>query len=318
MDTVERTRTRAPARGPGPEQAVVVHDLVKDYPAVRALKGVSFEVGAGEFFGLLGPNGAGKTTLVETLTGLTTATSGTVAVLGHDPARRDGDFLRSIGMQTQSPAFFAKLTVGEHLSTMAALHEVGSQRAREAADRVGLADHWDRRVEQLSGGQRQRVGIAAAVLHHPRVQFFDEPTAALDPEARRRLLDLLATLRGDGTTVVYTTHHLSEAEELCDRVAIVDEGRIVAIDRPSDLIAREGGATEVFVPATRLSLTAAEALVPGSGAELVGDRVRLRPKRLGEALAAVERAVGLDGVETRTPRLEDVYLRLTGKVLDDE
>jgi ABC-type multidrug transport system ATPase subunit len=298
--------------------AIEVRDVVKQYPAVRALDGVSFDVGQGEFFGLLGPNGAGKTTLVETLTGLATATSGTVRVLGHDPARREGDFLRSIGMQTQTPAFFAKLTVGEHLSTMAALQEADPALAREAAGRVALSAAWDRRVDQLSGGQRQRVAIAAAVLHHPRVLFLDEPTAALDPDARRRLLDLLATLRGDGTTVVYTTHHLSEAEELCDRIAIVDEGRIVAVDRPSDLIAREGGATEVFVPVARLSLTRALALVPGADAELVGERVRLRPIHLGEALTAIEAAVGLAGVETRSPRLEDVYLRLTGKVMDDE
>ncbi|MFD7510852.1 ABC transporter ATP-binding protein [Streptomyces sp. NPDC059853] len=297
---------------PTADPAVELSDIHKNYGPQRAVDGISFTIARGEFFGLLGPNGAGKTTLIEIMEGLRRADSGTVTVLGHRPWPRDTALLPRIGLQTQSSAFFVRLTAREHLSTVAALYRAEPAAVDRTLARVGLTDRAGVRVEDLSGGQRQRLAIASALVHDPELIFLDEPTAALDPQARRELWQVLRELKGAGRTIVYTTHHLDEAEALCDRVAIVVDGKVTALDTPNRLIAAGSTATRLVVPADRLTLEAARALPGVIGATLDGDAVILETADAGPLLAAVERAAGgLHGVRTRTATLEDVYLQLT-------
>jgi ABC-2 type transport system ATP-binding protein len=220
---------------------IEIEGLRKRYGPRKAVDGVTLSVREGEFFGVLGPNGAGKSTLVEIVEGLRPADSGSVRVFGRPPWPRDLNLLARMGIQTQSSAFFTRHTAREHLRRVAALHRIPRSRADEVMALVGLDDSADTRVEKLSGGQRQRLAIASALTHDPELLFLDEPTAALDPLARKQLWGLLKSL--SDRTVVYTTHHLDEAETLCDRVAILQRGQIVAVDTPAGLRERTGSAT---------------------------------------------------------------------------
>ncbi|MEV1011520.1 ABC transporter ATP-binding protein [Streptomyces sp. NPDC049881] len=293
--------------------AVVLDGVHKTYGGVRAVDGVSFTIARGEFFGLLGPNGAGKTTLIEIMEGLRRADAGTVAVLGTPPWPRDTALLPKLGVQTQSSAFFVRLTAAEHLRTVAALYGADGDAAARTLRSVGLDEQADVRVEDLSGGQRQRLAIGAALVHDPELIFLDEPTAALDPQARRSLWRVLRDLKSAGRTIVYTTHHLDEAEALCDRVAIMAKGRVTALDSPHRLIAGNTTVTRLLVPAERLGVDTARELPGVLRADLDGDVVVLQAADAGPVLAAVAEVAGLQGVQTRTPTLEDVYLTLTGQ-----
>ncbi|TDC66457.1 ABC transporter ATP-binding protein [Streptomyces hainanensis] len=303
--------------GEAPPPAVVLDDVRKSYGAVRAVDGISFTIARGEFFGLLGPNGAGKTTLIEIMEGLRQADSGRVTVLGARPWPRDTALLPRLGVQTQSSAFFVRLTAAEHLRTVAALYRADRAAVDRTLGTVGLTEQADVRVEDLSGGQRQRLAIASALVHDPELIFLDEPTAALDPQARRGLWRVLSDLKRAGRTIVYTTHHLDEAEALCDRVAIVAGGRVTALDTPSRLVAQSTSATRLLVPAERLTVAAAAALPGVRHAELDGDVVVLETLDAGPLLAEIAEVAGLQGVRTRTASLEDVYLRLTDQLGDD-
>ena len=295
---------------PGP--ALVIDDVHKRYGSTRAVDGVSFTVARGEFFGLLGPNGAGKTTLIEILEGQRKADSGTVKVLDTSPWPRDVALLPRLGVQTQASAFFVRLTAREHLRTVAALYRTDDAAAERALASVGLTDQGDVRVDDLSGGRRQRLAIASALVHDPELIFLDEPTAALDPQARRALWQVLRELKGEGRTIVYTTHHLDEAEALCDRVAIMVDGKIAALDSPGKLIAAASPVTRLLVPAGRLTLAAAQAIPGVDRATEEADAIVLETLESGRVLAAVDEITGLQGVRTRTASLEDVYLALTG------
>jgi ABC-type multidrug transport system ATPase subunit/Zn-dependent protease len=305
-------RRRSPASRPSPAEAIVLHDVRKRYGAVTALAGVSVTVERGEFFGLLGPNGAGKTTLVEIATGLRQADSGTVRVLGQSPWPRNLGLLPRLGVQTQSSAFFLRLSAAEHLHTVAALHGVGGRAVARALRTVGMSEHANVRVEALSGGQRQRLAIATALLPDPEVIFLDEPTAALDPQARRDLWRILRDLKASGRTVVYTTHHLDEAEALCDRVAIVVAGSVVALDTPHNLARSRESGVQLLVPAERLTVDQARLLAGVDSAVLDRDHVVLHTSTAGSVLQQVDALAGLHGVRTRTTSLEDVYLELAG------
>ncbi|MEU4130575.1 ABC transporter ATP-binding protein [Streptomyces wuyuanensis] len=301
-----------PTAGPQDGPAVVLDAVHKRYGAVHAVDGVSLTVPRGEFFGLLGPNGAGKTTLVEIMEGQRRADSGTVTVLGRSPWPRDPALLTRIGVQTQSSAFFVRLTAREHLRTVAALYRVDDAAAERALASVGLTEQGGTRVDDLSGGQRQRLAIASALVHEPELIFLDEPTAALDPQARRALWQVLRDLKGAGRTIIYTTHHLDEAEELCDRVAILVDGRVAALDSPGRLIEQGSPTIRLLVPAERLDLETARGIPGVERATLEGDSVVLETLDAGNVLAAVDALAGLRGVRTRTSGLEDVYLQLTG------
>ncbi|WP_435735401.1 ABC transporter ATP-binding protein [Cellulosimicrobium sp. PMB13] len=292
--------------------AIDVVGLHKSYGDVHAVDGISLRVATGEFLGILGPNGAGKTTLIEVVEGLREPDAGTVRVLGEDPHPRNRALLPRIGVQTQSSAFFTRLTAREHLRTMAALYGLGDREADAALERVSLVEKADARVNKLSGGQRQRLAIASALVHDPELVFFDEPTAALDPQARRDLWRLLLELKGDGKTIVYTTHHLEEAETLCDRVAIVSGGRIVALGSPRDLIGEADPRVQLVVPRRRLDRDTAATLPGVIQVDVEGEDLVLTTEDAGSLLTAISAAVGLDGIRTRTASLEDVYLDLIG------
>ncbi|GLZ43384.1 ABC transporter ATP-binding protein [Actinokineospora sp. NBRC 105648] len=297
----------------GAGDAIVVGDIRKSYGDLHAVDGVSFAVGHGEFFGILGPNGAGKTTTLEIIEGLREPDSGSVRLLGHNPFPRDTALLPRIGVQLQASAFFDKLTAREQLETFAALYGVGAERARETLELVGLADKADTREDKLSGGQRQRLSIACALVHDPDIVFLDEPTAALDPQARRNLWDVLRAIRARGKTIVYTTHYLDEAEILCDRVAIMDQGRILAMDTPAALVRGLDAPTRIILERGSLPAEAAAAL-PGAD-EVTEDEqsLTISSRTPAPLLAALAERGTLDGLQVRTATLEDVFLQLTGR-----
>ncbi|GAA3776295.1 ABC transporter ATP-binding protein [Plantactinospora mayteni] len=305
MNAVEQTDVE-----PGP--AIVLTEVRKRYGDVHAVAGVSLTVQRGEFFGLIGPNGAGKTTLIEIVEGLREPTSGSVSVLGLPPTPRNPALLPRIGVQTQTSAFFVRLTAREHLETVAALYGVPPEAAERTLELVGLTAAANTRVNEVSGGQRQRLAIASALVHDPELLFLDEPTAALDPKARRDLWRLLRDLKAAGKTIVYTTHHLDEAEALCDRVAILVGGAVRALGSPRELIGGSELPTRVTIPAGRISLEQAKEL---DGADQVvlddGDLV-VETRTPGRVLAALGATGELDGVQTRMVTLEDIYLELTG------
>jgi ABC-2 type transport system ATP-binding protein len=216
-------------------QIVVAKDLRKRYGIVQAVDGVSFEIAEGEVFGILGPNGAGKTTTLEMIEGMRTIDSGSAIVDGIDVAREPRAVKARIGIQLQASSFFDELNLVELLELFGHLYERQVDAAALLAD-VELTEKSRSQVKTLSGGQKQRFSIASALVNEPRVLFLDEPTTGLDPQARRHLWGLVRQIRERGHTVVLTTHYMEEAEELCDRVAIMDRGVIVALDTPQRLV----------------------------------------------------------------------------------
>ena len=247
--------------------------LRKSYGQVKAVDGVSFEVQPGEFFGILGPNGAGKTTTLEMIEGLRQPDSGEVTVLGVPAWPRNQTLLPRIGVQLQASSFFERLTAREQLQTFASLYGVPAGRADEMLGVVGLEDQAGTRTEKLSGGQAQRLSIACALVHGPELLFLDEPTGALDPQARRNLWDLLRQINAEGRTVVLTTHHMDEAETLCDRVAIMDHGKILEEGPPAALVRRLDQPLRISVESGLVAADAARAL---AGPGTAGQRDRRR------------------------------------------
>lgn len=217
------------------QNIIEVENLSKDYDQKTVVKGISFSVKKGEIFGILGPNGAGKTTTLEMIETLREIDGGTAKIDGINVSDEPDKIKYIIGVQQQSPAFMDKVTLVEQLEQFASTY--GERvNARNLLSEVGLEDKAKSFVENLSGGQRQRFSIVASLVHRPKVFFMDEPTTGLDPQARRNLWELVQEVRDKGTTVVLTTHYMEEAEVLCDRVAIMDNGQIIAIDTPANLI----------------------------------------------------------------------------------
>ncbi len=218
-----------------PENIITVKNLQKSFGDVKAVRGISFEVKKGEVFGMLGPNGAGKTTTLEMLEGLRKSDSGDIFVAGVNVCEDQSKVKALIGVQLQSSAFFDNLTLEELIKFFSSLYGVRVD-AMRVLEEVGLTEKAKTQVKKLSGGQKQRFSIASALVNRPEVLFLDEPTTGLDPQARRHLWDLIRDINGKGMTVVITTHYMDEAEELCDRVAVVDKGQIIDIDSPANLI----------------------------------------------------------------------------------
>jgi ABC-2 type transport system ATP-binding protein len=293
--------------------AIAVDDVRKAYGDLKAVDGVSFTIDEGEFFGILGPNGAGKTTTLEIIEGLREPDTGTVELLGQKPWPRNIALLPRIGVQLQATAFFDKLTAREQLQTFAALYGVPTVRVDEMLELVGLTDKAGTREDKLSGGQRQRLSIACALIHDPDIVFLDEPTAALDPQARRNLWDVLRAIQERGKTILYTTHYLDEAEILCDRVAIMDRGRILAMDPPATLVRGLDAPTRVILERGSLLVADAKAL-PGAD-DVTEDEVSLTiaTRSPADLLSALAERRALAGLQVRTATLEDVFLELTGR-----
>lgn len=306
----EPERVRLPAVT---DTAIAVDGVRKSYGDLNAVDGVSFSVGEGEFFGILGPNGAGKTTTLEIIEGLREPDGGTVRLFGESPWPRNRALLPRIGVQLQSTAFFDKLTAREQLQTFASLYGVDGVRIDDMLELVGLTDKAGTREDKLSGGQRQRLSIACALIHDPDIVFLDEPTAALDPQARRNLWDVLRAIQERGKTILYTTHYLDEAEILCDRVAIMDHGKILAMDPPATLVRGLDAPTRVILE--RGSLTTADATALPGADDVTEDELSLTiaTRSPADLLTALADRRALAGLQVRTATLEDVFLDLTGR-----
>ncbi len=214
---------------------ITVKDLVKHYPEVKAVNGISFEVYEGEIFGLLGPNGAGKTTTLEIIETLREKSSGEVTVYGMSVDKDSNEIKKIIGVQLQAAGYYPALTLNELLVLFSGLYNV-KVNVHDMLKLVGLDDRSKSKYKELSGGQKQRFSICTTLINKPKIVFLDEPTTGLDPQARRNLWELIQQIRQQGTTVVITTHYMDEAETLCDRVAIIEKGKIIALDTPDKLI----------------------------------------------------------------------------------
>ena len=214
---------------------ISVNELVKNYGTFHAVKGISFDVYEGEIFGLLGPNGAGKSTTLEIIETLRTKTSGSVRVAEFDLDKQPNEIKKIIGVQLQTSGFYPNLNLLQLMDLFAGLYN-RKVNAIELLEMVNLKDKAKSKVKELSGGQKQRFSIATTLINDPRIVFLDEPTTGLDPQARRNLWDLVKGIQARGTTVIITTHYMDEAEYLCDRVAIIDSGKIVALNSPDQLI----------------------------------------------------------------------------------
>ena len=275
--------------------AVAVSDLRKAYGEVEAVRGISFEIASGEIFGLLGPNGAGKTTTVEILEGYRKRDAGSVTVLGADPARASDAWREQIGVVLQSSAMYQTLSVAESLALFAGYYE-RPRAVDEVVQLIGLEEKRDAHVRTLSGGQRRRLDLGLALVGDPDLLFLDEPTTGFDPQARRRAWESISSLRSLGKTILLTTHYLDEAERLCDRVAVLRDGRIAAMGRPGELTG---------------ALPPTEIRYRQNGRDVV---LRTEePTRLLNELTQKALAEGreLEALEVRRPSLEEVYLSLT-------
>jgi ABC-2 type transport system ATP-binding protein len=214
---------------------ISVKDLVKNYGAFEAVKSISFDVYEGEIFGLLGPNGAGKSTTLEIIETLRAKTSGKIIVNNYDIDKEASSIKKIIGVQLQTSGYYPGLNLVELIKLFGGLYNQ-SVDPIELLKKVNLVDKAKSKVKELSGGQKQRFSIATTLINHPKIIFLDEPTTGLDPQARRNLWDLIKEIRNNGTTVIITTHYMDEAEQLCDRIAIMDEGKIIQLDSPEKMI----------------------------------------------------------------------------------
>lgn len=302
-------------------------NLTKRYHGdVDALRGLDLEIRAGECFGLLGPNGAGKTTTIEILEGLLEPTSGIVEILGLNWGRQDRDLREQLGISLQETKLPEKLTVIEVLRLFRSFFQQGHP-PEEALARVELNEKADTWVKNLSGGQRQRLAVACALVGDPKILFLDEPTTGLDPQSRRQLWEIIRQFKKDGGTVLLTTHYMDEAERLCDRVAIIDHGKIIALGSPMELIAELGGEHVVefaleFEVLEGFSLDPLRELASVQSVREEGEGFCLHviePHLAIPALIAHLQTAGwsLSRLTTRHASLEDVFVKLTGRHLRD-
>jgi ABC-2 type transport system ATP-binding protein len=307
--------------------AIECRDLRKTYDGkVEAVRGLSFEIQTGECFGLLGPNGAGKTTTIEILEGLSQPTSGQVFILGHNWKDNEREMREWLGISLQETRLSEKLTVSETVNLFASFYR-NPRSSEEVLEQLQLTEKADSWVGKLSGGQRQRLAVATALVCNPRILFLDEPTTGLDPQSRRQLWDIIRVFQREGGTVLLTTHYMDEAERLCDRLAIVDHGEIIAEGSPADLIDRLGGHHVVEFAVSGNSdgdaleawrgLPSVESVREDNG--MIALNVKEPHLTIPALLDAVRRqGSALQHLTTRQASLEDVFVRLTGRHLREE
>jgi ABC-2 type transport system ATP-binding protein len=302
--------------------AVSCHDLRKYYPDVKAIDGLDLSVVTGECFGLLGPNGAGKTTTIEILEGLTTPDSGEVRVLGLTWDKNERELRERIGISLQETQLGDKLTVFETIRLFRALYRSGPD-PEQLIRELSLEEKRNSRVGKLSGGQKQRLAAACALVGDPDILFLDEPTTGLDPQSRLQLWEVVARFRSTGGTVVLTTHYMEEAERLCDRVAIVDHGRLIAVGSPRELIARLEAANIIeFTSDPPLESAIFDGLPGFHGCTRRKDGWLLRVDSLAEAVPQVITLIERNNAKlvtlsTHAATLEDLFVSLTGRELRD-
>jgi ABC-2 type transport system ATP-binding protein len=307
-----------------PDSAIYVQGLRKSYGALEAVKGIDFEVQSGEVFGLLGPNGAGKTTTVEILEGLRPRTAGEVRVLNFDPDRQKKELKDRIGACLQATNLPDKITVREALDFFGSLYSRKAD-ADALLKRLQLEEKKDAHYATLSGGQKQRLALALALINDPQMLFLDEPTTGLDPQVRLEIRDLIEELRAEKRTILMTTHYIEEAERLCDRVAIIDAGLIIAMGTPRELQERSANQSAIEVKLTQPLTETTLPEWPESIRSIVSeDRhgIIVYSKRPARTLVELVKWIDangfeLDDVHLSRPTLEDVFIELTGKKLRD-
>jgi ABC-2 type transport system ATP-binding protein len=303
-------------------------ELHKSFGQLHAVRGLSLEIRRGETFGLLGANGAGKSTTINLLAGLLQPDAGEIVIDGStDPTRRE--VRRQIGIAPQSLALYEELTAEENIRFLGKLYGLSGGKLKErteyALSLAGLADRRKDPVSQFSGGMKRRLNLAAALIHEPKVLFLDEPTVGVDPQSRNRLFDNIRELASQGITILYTTHYMEEAERLCDRVAIIEQGQILALDRVEGLINQYGGLAVVEAELKNGHLDATQqrsSLSAAIGTQdflLEANKLRLQSKEPLEDVARLaEAGIGLKTLRLERPDLETVFLNLTGRRLRDE
>jgi ABC-2 type transport system ATP-binding protein len=304
-----------------PETAISVRALQKNYGAVEAVRGIDFEIYSGEVFGLLGPNGAGKTTTVEILEGLRPRSAGQVTVLGFDPEKQTLALKDRIGVCLQATNMPEKIRVREALHVFSSFYSRNTD-SNELLRRLQLDDKRDAFYGTLSGGQKQRLALALALVNDPLLLFLDEPTTGLDPQVRAEIHGLLEQLRSEKRTILLTTHYIEEAERLCDRVAIIDQGRIIAMDTPRKLQQASRAASTITVtcdkpfPADRPLWAEASESIPDESGRTLTVHSRRPATTLVELIKWIDqRGFELLDVHLKQPTLEDVFIELTGKRL---
>lgn len=308
--------------GANHEPVVQAQGLRKRYGAVEALRGIDLEIKKGEVFGLLGPNGAGKTTTIEILEGLRRADSGSVRVCGFDPAREAAELKQRIGAQLQSTILPDKIRVDEALSLYASFYERPAS-VPALIERFGLAEKRRAYFEKLSGGQKQRLALALTLVNDPELVLLDEPTVGLDAMVRREIYDLVERLRADGRTVLLTTHYIEEAERLCDRVAIVNGGQVVALGTPKDLVQDSGRGVRMEARTSKqIPLEHFHSLDGIMGCRAEDGAYVMDAQPVAKAVVSLVRLVEAEQAElldlhiTR-PSLEDVFVQMTGRRIED-
>jgi ABC-2 type transport system ATP-binding protein len=298
--------------------SVSVRDLAKNYGEVPALRGISFEVAAGEIYGLLGPNGAGKTTAMECILGLRQPASGTISINGLDPARNPRAVRQSVGAQLQTAQLQDKLKVREALALFGSFYSHPAM-PEKLLERFELSEKAEASFQSLSGGQRQRLFLALALVNDPKVVLFDEPTAGLDPKSRQELHQLIRGLRAEGRTILLTTHYLDEAEKLCDRVGILHHGRIVAEDTPAGLVQRSNCESRLTLRCANAVDSSEITKLPGvTRCTAGGAAVSLLTHDAAKTIGALGQHLALEGntlldLQVTPPSLEEAFLQITGE-----
>ena len=299
---------------------VEVKGLTKGYGDLVAVNEVSFEIEQGEIFGLLGPNGAGKTTTVEMIEGLGKPDNGTIKVCGIDTSKGIDKVKELMGVQLQSTTIYDKIRVGEAIELFGGYYQK-SLPTDEILDEMSLNDKRDSFVEELSGGQKQRLAMALALVNDPEILFLDEPTTGLDPQARRNVWNIIERLKGRGKTIILTTHYMEEAERLCHRAGIMDYGKIIALDTPKNLIAKQNLDSAVeFTTSNGVAREIFQKLPKVSKVTQDGSRFILHTKEASSVLTELTRlsevnGLNLESISVRKATLEDVFLELTGRKL---
>jgi ABC-2 type transport system ATP-binding protein len=305
------------------DHIIVVSELLKKYGDIKAVDGVSLEIAKGEIFGILGPNGAGKTTTLEMIEGLRKPDGGTIIIDGHPVWPNPAKIKSLIGVQLQSTALMEHLNVRELVKLFASFYGVrmSNKNVDELLDDVSLVEKAASMVNQLSGGQQQRLSIALALVNDPRVVFLDEPTTGLDPQARRKLWSVAQRINGEGKTVVITTHYMEEAEVLCDRIAIMDHGHIIALDTPEGLIRSLGSDARITFTSQRpVSIGMLEKVSAVSEAAQTNDGYMFYTSDVQKSIVGVlslaeDEGIKIENLSVDGANLEDVFLHMTGRGL---
>ena len=317
---------------------IVARDLYKSYSNTYAVQGISFDISRGEIFGLLGPNGAGKTTTISMLTGLIEPTSGTVRVDGDNIDQHARVMKVKLGLVPQELALYPTLTAFDNLVFFGRIYGLRGKQLSSRVDAVlsmvGLADRANDTIETFSGGMKRRINIAAGLVHEPEILFLDEPTVGVDPQSRNAIFESIETLNQAGLSILYTTHYMEEAERLCDRVAILDHGRIIAMDSPKEMIRSLGGGIIRMGLQSHIDIVlkrgrehpAVKAISPTNNDPMDNDQVDneliIEPHHTQDALMVLLEITNqldtrITSLEVLEPNLETVFLRLTGKSLRD-